>query len=115
MFIAARQTCSTSSAHALSCQPQATQSALLERLLPTPVGVITGIVSLVNERRYDVPATAICPEFSPDDLRAWIKSGDIPELAKTRQLEFLDIDSGHWPQVTQPTRLADLILAEGHS
>jgi hypothetical protein len=94
---------------------EASKSAMLERFLPTPVGVVTGIVSLVDERRYDVPATAICPEFSPDDLRAWIASGDIPELAKTRQLEFLDIDSGHWPQVTQPTRLADLILAEGHS
>ena len=77
------------------------------------MGVITGIVSLVDERRYDVPATAICPEFSPDDLREWIASGDIPELAKTRQLELLDIDSGHWPQVTRPTELAELILAAG--
>lgn len=91
-----------------------TKEALLERLLPTPVGVITGIVSLSDERRYDIPATAICPEFSPDDLRSWIEGGDIPELAKTKQLDFLDIDSGHWPQVTQPTRLAELILAARH-
>ena len=85
---------------------------LLDRFLPTPVGVITGIVRLADERRYDVPATAICPEYSPDDLREWITSGEIPELAKTRRLDYVDIDSGHWPQFTQPVRLAELILAE---
>jgi pimeloyl-ACP methyl ester carboxylesterase len=84
---------------------------LLARFLPTPVGVITGTVTLGDERRYDIPATAVCPEYSPDDLRAWIAGGDLPELARTRQLDVVDIDSGHWPQVTQPVRLAELILA----
>ena len=43
-----------------------------------------------------------CPEYSPDDLKEWIETYDVPELAKTAHLEFVDIDSGHWPQVTQP-------------
>lgn len=89
-----------------------TKRELLERFIPSPVGVITGTVKLSDERRYEVPATAICPEYSPDDLKEWIEAGDLPELAQTRQLDLLDIDSGHWPQVTQPEKLAELILDE---
>jgi pimeloyl-ACP methyl ester carboxylesterase len=84
---------------------------LLDRFLPTPVGVFNGIVRLADERRYDVPATAICPEYTPEDLKEWIEAGEIPELARTRRLDYADIDSGHWPQFTQPVRLAELILA----
>jgi pimeloyl-ACP methyl ester carboxylesterase len=87
-----------------------TKQALLERFVPSPAGVITGTVRLSNERRYDVPATAVCPEYSPEDLRAWIDAGDLPELAKAKHLELVDIDSGHWPQVTQSKRLAEVIL-----
>jgi pimeloyl-ACP methyl ester carboxylesterase len=90
----------------------ATRRELLERFIPSPAGVLTGTVRLSDPRRYDVPATAICPEYSPDDLRGWIAAGDIPELAKTKHLEFVDIDSGHWPQFTQPAKLAELILDE---
>lgn len=89
-----------------------TKSALLERFIPTPVGVITGTVSLSDERRYAVPATAICPEYSPAELQEWITNGDLPELARATDLTMVDIDSGHWPQVTQPARLAELLLAE---
>jgi pimeloyl-ACP methyl ester carboxylesterase len=89
-----------------------TKRELLERFIPSPVGVINGTVKLSDEGRYEVPATAICPEYSPDDLKEWIAAGELPELAKTVHLEFVDIDSGHWPQVTQPKKLADLILAE---
>ncbi len=89
-----------------------TKRELLDRFIPSPVGVLTGTVRLSDERRYEVPATAVCPEYSPDDLREWIEAGDIPELAKTRHLEFVDIDSGHWPQFTQPEKLAKIILDE---
>lgn len=89
-----------------------TKSALLGRFIPTPVGVITGTVSLSDERRYAVPATAVCPEYSPAELQEWITGGDLPELAKATHLDLVDIDSGHWPQVTQPARLAELLLAE---
>lgn len=92
-----------------------TRSELLERFIPTPLGVISGTVKLSDERRYDVPATAVCPEYTPDDLREWIAGGDVPELARTKHLEFVDIDSGHWPQVTQPAKLADIILAAARS
>lgn len=91
---------------------ETTRHELLERFVPSPVGVLAGTVRLCDERRYDVPATAVCPEYSPDDLKQWIEAGELPELARTTHLELVDIDSGHWPQFTQPERFAEVILAE---
>lgn len=88
------------------------KTELLARFIPSPAGVLSGHVHLTDERRYDVPATAICPEYSPEQLTAWMEGGDLPELAKASHLDLVDIDSGHWPQFTQPERLAELIAAE---
>lgn len=90
---------------------QQTRDRIAEQARPVPQGVAEGIVQLSDERRYDVPVTLICPEFSPEDAREWIAAGDVPELAKARRLTMVDIDSGHWPMVTRPQELADLILA----
>ena len=79
--------------------------------IPVPEGVARGVVRLTDERRYDVPVLLICPEFTPEQARAWIAAGDLPELAKAKHLEYVDIDSGHWPMITKPAELAR-ILAE---
>lgn len=84
--------------------------------VPVPVGVSQGVVRLADERRFDVPVVLVCPEFSPADAQAWIDSGDLPELARARHVELVDLDSGHWPMLTQPVALARLLAtaAAGH-
>lgn len=89
----------------------ATRDRLAAEFIPVPAGVAEGVVRLHGERRYDVPVTLICPEFGPDDARAWLAAGDLPELAKARQVELADLDSGHWPMVTRPAELAALLAA----
>ncbi len=84
----------------------ATRERLASTMIPVPEGVARGIVQLQNEGRYDVPVTLICPEFTPDDAKAWLTAGELPELAKARHLDLVDLDSGHWPMVTQPAALA---------
>jgi pimeloyl-ACP methyl ester carboxylesterase len=79
--------------------------------IPTPGGVTKGVVRLADERRFDVPVVLVCPEFTPAQAREWIDAGDVPELAKVKHLEFVDIDSGHWPMVTKPIELARLLAA----
>lgn len=79
--------------------------------IPVPEGVATGVVRLTDERRYDVPAVLVCPEFTPAQAQEWMKAGDLPELAKIHDLELVDIDSGHWPMVTKPVELARLLAA----
>ncbi|SEE95731.1 alpha/beta fold hydrolase [Ruania alba] len=78
-------------------------------VVPVPGQVAQGEVSLTDTRRFDVPVTEICPEFSPDEMRGWMDAGDIPELAQARQLDVVEIASGHWPMVTKPIELAELL------
>jgi pimeloyl-ACP methyl ester carboxylesterase len=79
--------------------------------IPVPEGVAKGVVRLADERRFDIPVVLVCPEFTPAQAQAWINAGDVPELAKAKHLEFVDIDSGHWPMVTKPVELARLLAA----
>jgi pimeloyl-ACP methyl ester carboxylesterase len=79
------------------------------RAVPVPEGVAHGVVHLRDERRYAVPVVVVCPEFPPDDARAWVASGDVPELARAARVSYVNVDSGHWPMLTQPTELARVL------
>ncbi|HZC26370.1 MAG TPA: alpha/beta hydrolase [Actinopolymorphaceae bacterium] len=79
--------------------------------IPVPEGVISTPLRLSDERRYDVPVTAVCPEYTSADLRGWVEGGEGPsELVRIRDLEYVDLPGGHWPQLTQPEKLAQVIL-----
>jgi pimeloyl-ACP methyl ester carboxylesterase len=79
-----------------------------------PEAVVRGVVQLRDERRFEVPVTLICPEFSPEQAREWIDGGEVPELAKARHVEYADIESGHWPMFTRPAELAGLLAESAH-
>jgi pimeloyl-ACP methyl ester carboxylesterase len=79
--------------------------------IPVPEGVARGVVRLTDERRFDVPVVVVCPEFTPAQARGWIDAGDVPELARAKHLDLVDIDSGHWPMVSRPAELARLLAA----
>ncbi|WP_103352173.1 alpha/beta fold hydrolase [Amycolatopsis sp. CA-128772] len=80
--------------------------------IPVPGGVATGIVRLSDERRFDVPVALVCPEFTPAQAKEWISAGDVPELARVKHLDLVDLDSGHWPMHTRPAGFARLLAAE---
>ena len=67
------------------------------------------MIRLADERRYDVPVVLICPEFTPPQAREWIEHGQVPELANSKEVSFIDIDSGHWPMISTPAELARLL------
>ena len=90
---------------------EATRERMAAAAIPVPAGVARGVVRYCDERRFDVPVTVVCPEFSPEDVRKWIDQGQVPELAMAKHLELVDIDSGHWPMVTRPRELAELLAA----
>jgi pimeloyl-ACP methyl ester carboxylesterase len=74
-----------------------------------PAGVTKGVVHLADDRRFGVPVTLVCPEFSPAQVQEWITEGELPELDRIEHLDLVDIDSGHWPMVTKPVELARLL------
>ncbi|HEX8509702.1 MAG TPA: alpha/beta hydrolase, partial [Propionibacteriaceae bacterium] len=77
--------------------------------IPVPEGVAKAVVRLRNERRFDVPVVVVCPEFTPAEAQQWVAAGDGPELAGATRVNFVDIDSGHWPMLTKPSELARIL------
>ena len=87
----------------------AAKQAFASAAIPVPEGVTRGVIRLADERRYDVPVVLICPEFTPAQAREWIVHGQVPELANSKNVSFIDIDSGHWPMISAPAELARLL------
>ena len=79
------------------------------RAIALPEAVTRGVVRLRDERRYDVPVTMVCAEYTPVQAREWVEGGDVPEMARIRDLDYVDIDSGHWPMFTRPAELARVL------
>ncbi|KJL41604.1 alpha/beta fold hydrolase [Microbacterium trichothecenolyticum] len=82
--------------------------------IPSPAGVVTGIQRLGDDRRLDIPVTAIATEYTVADLQSWIDAGAPPvqEFARLRDVTYIDLPTGHWPQLTRPQQLARIILAQ---
>jgi pimeloyl-ACP methyl ester carboxylesterase len=84
-----------------------------ERAIPSPVHVASDPQKLFDERRYEVPITVISCEFPTAMIRELIaqKHSYVSELAKVRDVEYVDLPTGHWPQFTRPDELGRAILA----
>ena len=89
------------------------RAAFRERAIPTPAHVTSDPQRLFDERRYDVPVTVIACEFSSAMLREWLAQDHpaVRELAKIRDVDYIDLPTGHWPQFTRPGELGRAILA----
>jgi pimeloyl-ACP methyl ester carboxylesterase len=83
------------------------------RAVPQPRGVAQDRQQLKDERRFNVPATVIACEFPSSMLREMIAGGHpyVAELARTHDVDFVDLPTGHWPQFTRPAELGAAILA----
>jgi pimeloyl-ACP methyl ester carboxylesterase len=81
--------------------------------IPSPAGVIAEPQRLSDERRYDVPVTVVATEFTSEMLRGWIERGlgPVRELTRIREVEYVDLPTGHWPQFTRPEELGRAIVA----
>jgi len=86
------------------------RAAIAARAVTVPEAVTKGVVHYGDERRRDVPITLICPEFSPEQAKEWVEDSEAPsEVGQARHVEYVDIDSGHWPMFTRPAELAELL------
>lgn len=88
---------------------QAARQRIAAGTVAVPEAVVHGRVRLGDDHRHDVPTTLVCPEFTADDAHAWVAAGDLPELAASRDLTMVDLDSGHWPMFSCPDRLAAVL------
>lgn len=89
------------------------REAFRARSIPTPRNVAFDKQVLSDERRFDVPITLICCEFGSAMVRAWIEQ-DVPfvkEIATVKDVSYIDLPTGHWPQFTKPAELTEAILS----
>jgi pimeloyl-ACP methyl ester carboxylesterase len=84
-----------------------------ERAIPAPGHVASDPQQLFDERRYDVPITVITCEFPSAVFRELIEQRHpyVQELAKVRNVDYIHLPTGHWPQFTRPEELGRAILA----
>jgi pimeloyl-ACP methyl ester carboxylesterase len=89
------------------------RAAFRGRAIPSPARVTRDLQRLRDERRYDVPITVIACEYPSAMLREWIDHGHpyVQELAEIRDVDYIDLPTGHWPQFTRPNELAQAIIA----
>jgi pimeloyl-ACP methyl ester carboxylesterase len=85
-----------------------------ERAIPSPAQVLAGPQRLRDERRLDVPVTAVNTEYSSDDLGGWIAEypDSMREFTAIRDVTLVDLPTGHWPQFSRPGELAEVILSQ---
>ncbi len=85
--------------------------------VPTPARVASDPITLVDERRYDVPSTIIACEFfegfeGPSQMYRHFIGADhayTRELSRLRDYEIVDLPTGHWPMFTRPDDLGRAI------
>lgn len=88
------------------------RAAFRARAIPVPAHLATDPQRLSDERRYAVPVTVVCPEFTSKDLQEWMRNAAPPvaEIAKAGDVEYVDLPTGHWPQFSRPDDLARVLL-----
>jgi len=86
---------------------------LVDEARPQPAAVARDFFPMMNENRFGIPTTIICCEFSSTQIRAWISSGEerLAELGRLRDVSFVEIPTGHWPQFSRPHELAAALVS----
>jgi pimeloyl-ACP methyl ester carboxylesterase len=67
----------------------------------------------MDPSRFEIPTTIICCEFTSAQLKTWMpaEAEIFAETSRMRQLDFVDLPTGHWPQFTKPHELAAALLS----
>ena len=79
--------------------------------VPEPGPVIREPVRLGNDARRDVPSTIIACSFSSAVVMQMAREGHpmMAEVATLRDVELVDLPTGHWPMWSRPSDLASAI------
>ncbi len=80
--------------------------------VPSPLGAVTDGLSFGQDALYDLPVTMITAEYDGAQLREWVDDGapGTEEIARLRNVRWVDLHSGHWPQFSRADDTVRLIL-----
>jgi len=92
---------------------EATRAATAPRTKSVPARVPTDPIALHDERRHQVPVTVLSGGMDDQGFREFMKQWGryATEFEAIGDTEIVRLGTGHWPQFSQPQRLADAIVA----
>ena len=83
-----------------------------DRAVPQPARVAVDPVRMRDPARFAVPVTVVCTSIPAEQLRA-LASHDAPfhtELLDYAEVGFVDLPTGHWPMLSRPADLAEVLV-----
>lgn len=90
-----------------------TRARIVDVARSVPAKVPTDPLPLHDDRRHDVPVTILSGKLDKQSLTQalsqWGPFGD--EFAAITDTEVVTLDSGHWPQFSQPDKFAKTLAA----
>lgn len=91
----------------------ALRQRLVEESRPQPSAIARDPFPEMDERRFSIPTTVICCEFTSQQIGRWIEAEPerFAEVRRLTDVTFLDLPTGHWPQFTKPDELAAALLS----
>ncbi len=92
---------------------EATRSMFRSRAVAHPGGVARSPIQLHDRRRLDVPTTVVCTSLPSAVLQELTAIGQMPsELPLMSAVRYVDLPTGHWPMLSIPEQLGELLAQE---
>ena len=81
------------------------------RAVPEPGGVLRDGPNLTNDKRLDIPTSAICTGYTSEQYKDAVKEGYtwLGGFAELRNIDWVDLPTSHWPMWSRPRELAEII------
>jgi pimeloyl-ACP methyl ester carboxylesterase len=88
------------------------RARIREGSVPSPLRAVTDGLAFGQEALHDLPVTMVTAEYDTEQLRAWTDAGEsgTEEIARLRNVEWVDLHSGHWPQYSRVDDTARAVL-----
>ena len=96
----------------LSDLDDSARAAFRANAIASPGRLTIDAQRLSNPSRLDVPVTMVCTEYTSEELQSWVEQDlePVSELSGITHVEYVDLPTGHWPQITRPAELAAIII-----
>ncbi|MFS0714644.1 alpha/beta hydrolase [Microbacterium sp. 2P01SA-2] len=90
-----------------------TRARWAPRTHPVPAAVPTDAIELTDDRRHGIPVTVLSGPADERGIRSMLASWPrfLAEFDALEDVTVVELGSGHWPQFSQPDRLAREIIA----
>lgn len=90
----------------------ALRARIRDESTPSPRRAVCDGLSFGDDRLHDLPVTMVTAEYDAAQLQAWTSAGEpgTEEIAALRDVTWVDLHSGHWPQYSRVDDTARVVL-----